>query len=63
MKRYLQNPDLIAREVEWMQSEGVEPQLINDREVTRKAVERHEQGMQRLVKRLRDADDELARIM
>lgn len=63
VKRYLQNPELIAREVERMQTEGVDPQLAKDREVAKKALERHNQGAERLVKRLRDADDELAEII
>ncbi|HJQ32936.1 MAG TPA: recombinase family protein [Pyrinomonadaceae bacterium] len=62
-RRYLQNPNLIAQEVERMQTEGIDPQLIKDRDVTQKALERHNQGTQRLVKRLRDADDELAEII
>jgi site-specific DNA recombinase len=63
IKRYLQNPELIAREVERMQTEGIDSQLVKDREVAQKALERHNQGTQRLVKRLRDADDELAEII
>ncbi len=63
MKRYLQNPELIAREVERSRTEGVNPQLLKHREVTEKALERHEQGTQRLVKRLREADNDLAEII
>lgn len=63
VKRYLQNPDLIAQEVERMQTEGVDAQLVKDKEVAQKALERHNQGAQRLVRRLRDADDELAEII
>jgi site-specific DNA recombinase len=63
VKRYLQSPELIARELERMQTEGIDPQLTKDREVAQKALERHNQGTQRLVKRLRDADDEIAEII
>lgn len=63
IKRYLQNPNLIAQEVERLQTEGIDAQLVKDREVTQKALDRHNQGTQRLVKRLRDADDELAEII
>jgi site-specific DNA recombinase len=63
IKRYLQNPELIAQEVERVQAEGIDSQLVKDREVTQKALERHNHGAQRLVKRLRDADDELAEII
>lgn len=63
VKRYLQNPDLVAKEVERMQTDGIDPQLVKDREVAQKALERHDQGTQRLVRRLRDTDDELAEII
>ncbi len=63
IKRYLQNPELIAQEVERLQTEGIDSQLLKDREVAQKALERHDQGTQRLVKRLRDTDDELAEII
>lgn len=63
VKRYLQNPDLIAQEVERLQTEGIDPQLVKDRGVAQKALEHHNQGTQRLVKRLRDADDDLAEII
>ena len=36
---------------------------MKDREVACRALERHDQGLQRLVRRLRDADDELAKII
>lgn len=49
-----------SREVERIQAGGVDPQLTKDREVAWKALERHNRGTERLVKRLRDADDELA---
>jgi Recombinase zinc beta ribbon domain len=63
MKRYLQNPELIAQEVERMRAEGINPQLVRDREVAQRALERHNQGAQRLIKRLRDADDDLTEII
>lgn len=63
IKRYLQQPDLIAKEVERLQAEGVDSQLLNDRATAQKALEHHNQGAQRLVKRLRNADDELAEII
>jgi hypothetical protein len=46
-----------------VREEGVDPQLVTDREVARRALERNDQGLQRLVRRLRDAADELAKII
>jgi hypothetical protein len=43
VKRYLQNPELIAQEVERVQIDGIDPQLVKDREVAQKALERHNQ--------------------
>ncbi|HVF56596.1 MAG TPA: recombinase family protein [Pyrinomonadaceae bacterium] len=63
IKCYLQKPELIAKEVERLQSEGVDSQLLKDREIAQNALERHNQGAQRLVKRLRSADDEIAGII
>jgi site-specific DNA recombinase len=63
VKRFLRNPDLIAAETERLQSGGIEPQLIRDREVAQRALERQTRGVQRLVRRLREADDELAAII
>lgn len=63
VKGYLQEPELIAREIERMQSDGVDSQLLKDREVAQNALARHDQGTQRLVKRLRDVDEEIAEII
>ncbi len=57
------NPNLIAAEVERLQGEGVEVQLTRDREVAQRALDRQTQGTQRLVRRLREADDDLATII
>ncbi|HJR09009.1 MAG TPA: recombinase family protein [Pyrinomonadaceae bacterium] len=63
VEHYLQNPDLIEREVRRVQAEGIDSQLVKDREVASRGLERHNQVVQRLAKRLRNADDELADII
>ncbi len=63
VKRFLQNPDLIAAEAERLQTEGVESHLVQDRETAQRALERSTHGIGRLVRRLREADDELAAII
>ncbi|HXG68125.1 MAG TPA: zinc ribbon domain-containing protein, partial [Blastocatellia bacterium] len=61
--KYLQNPDLIAAELKRAQKQGVDSQLLADKRAAESALERNEQGQQRLVKRLRYADDMLAAII
>ncbi len=63
LKSYLQTPDLIAREVERLQDEGIDKQLLKDREVAQASLDRHTQGMQRLVRSLRTVEDDLAVII
>ena len=63
IKGYLQEPELIAKEIERVQSEGIDSQLLKDRVTMQNALERHDKGTQRLVKRLRDDDEELAEII
>lgn len=63
IQRFLRNPDLIAVEAERLKTEGVESQIIQDRETAQSALDRQTQAAQRLVRRLREADDELAAII
>lgn len=63
VKGYLRTPDLIAREVERLQEEGIDKQLLKDSEIAQASLERHTQGMQRLVRSLRTVEDDLAVII
>ena len=63
VKRFLRNPDLIAAEAKRLQADGIDPQLTRDREVAQRALEQQTRGAQRLVRRLREADDQLASII
>ncbi len=60
---FLQKPDVIAAEIERIESKQADSQLVLDKQIAEGALKRTIQGQQRLVKRLREADDGLAEII